>query len=507
MKSKLMFAGVLVSTMAAALLVGCGAEQQSLGFCETIQTNEQTYTNSLRHDETDAAHEIATLWSHLSTRAPESVRVDVESLRDSWIAVAKSGSDRADFSASARDQVVIFVEETCDIPALRADAQVSQTPTAEPEPIRYVDPGTGYLRHGDFLYKGTYENDRKQPGAGPITFFGVNFGEVKVDARLLFPAADVVSQRWTVAGKTGSQYAAGIVETRIASSGLDPMQYVLSIVKLDLTSGLPVVASNVEWSRSGCERAYFRVMGSYSDTFAFTEYRPGETGACNQYQYQIGVNASTGEKKWEVDVAWDESVFGTLVGATFYETGRFGNTKCYTYSGIDIATGKQLWAFDSAKHIVIDGHCRDKPARAHSDEIIQIGDNGRFSDFYRLLDIRTGVERPLAVDQLFTDPIAGYGLTAFVDLGIRIYDTTSGDVIYEVARDRVIALKATPKALFAGRLFLETSDQFLEIDVKSGEIVRETRSNLPLFVVDNYVYFDNGKLVPLSEVNSYRTTL
>lgn len=524
MTTKLIFTSLVLSALTGSLLVGCGAEQPWANFCDIISANESQYEKTIHDAEgagdndlihsPDAIHGATEFWSQLEGVAPEKIKGAVASLRSSWHAHEKASIDKPNSRASengsfASDhiaQVKLFVQKECGVtgpnPSAR-EPQVKETPIAVPKVPGYLSPGsTSYLVAGDFMYKTSLLNPPPVPGGGPQTFFGVYFGDVHVDAKSMFPTDDVVSQHWTVTGKADEQYVVGIVETRIASSGLEPMKFVLSAVKLDLESKQAVVSAKNELSVSECKGAYGHVVGSYSDTFAFTEYRPGDGGKCNGTQFQKGIDAGTAKVRWEADTAWKDAAFGTLVGVSSTKTARY-NRECYTYTGIDIATGEDSWVFDSATQAVVDGYCFTADFNTLEGGIARIG-NKFPGSFLGYIDIRTGERRTVIEPLAHFDPITKYAVMVDYKGPVTVYDTVTGNSIYEITDERRRALGANSQGLFGGRLFLTTSDQYLEIDTKTGDIVSETQSVLPLMVVNGYVLFSDGKLIPFADVNTYR---
>jgi hypothetical protein len=186
---------------------------------------------------------------------------------------------------------------------------------------------------------------------------------------------------------------------------------------------------------------------------------------------------------------------------------------------LSVSTGAVLWTFDSHSVLVDrvcgqigitdfvgNGAAYDGRSQLGLAYHVKVDYSDVTADFDAITGKKIFIREPL---QLF-DPMTRYAVVYGQDfgagrtLGIVVYDTATGDTIYSMDVAKAVSLDAAPVGIMDGRLFLKTSDQSLEIDVKSGEVLSESLGAYPVAVAGKYAYFTNGELVPLSQVDSYR---
>ena len=522
--------------MTGMLLTACAVTRDSATYCETVATHKDRYLNSMSQAAEGSLGDLLTglsaigdlknMWVALAEVAPEEIRIDTEAVRDAWIAQEKAAANgdvggaliSGLLNSGSMSRVDSYIRDNCDIDSSNASPE---TPTSElAEPTVHLDPGGGWDVLGDLLVKGGYTQGQSLASRGPVSVFGVEFGEVAIDAVTLFPVEDIRSQSWTVAGKMGRQYVVGLVETRVAAKGLDPEEFVMSLVTLDLDSGVTSIRGQHEIASSACDVAYGPLVGSYGDVIALEQFFPSSSGECNQQVFVYGYDALTGKRVWEKDAWLASLVYEAITVANSVPTGRYG-AACITYRGVDVATGRDTWVFDAGKQAVIDGYCGSTgivdyvgngaaySRRSQHDYSVHVS-VAHAREMSRDFDARTGAQITVIQPFQYFDPLTKYGLMYGQSFGsgredgLIVYDTVSGKTIYEIDVERMTSLDARAEALFGGRLFLTTSDQHLEIDAKSGDIVSESNSAYPIALVGEYAYFSNGKLVPISQVNDYR---
>jgi hypothetical protein len=458
-----------------------------------------------------AIGDLQTMWDELAEVAPPDIKADTEAVRDAW-------EEQMDAAVTGDFQAILGNALLASGPMGRVDAFIKDNcefaeALAPIEEVDNTEPGLGYGILGDILARGFGDESPGMTGVmGAVEVFTPEAGPQLVDAESLYPAEAVVSQRWTVAGTPGSSYLVGMVEIRHPASGLDPETWETRMVAVDIRVAPMEVTAENEIVSAPCDEMTSDVTGSRADAVA-TQIRL-ECGFQAETMVH-GFNPLSGRELWTVDGWQAAEAIGSVVAGNYSVLGP--DRHCFAYWGIDTVTGRELWRVDGSQ-IAVEGRTCEEfgiydivygagyPNRSQLGHSWHLGASYSEQDF----DFEVDGGEPLLIRQPFEwfDPVTGYA--AVRGDGIHVYDPATGETIFEVDADRTEALGARPAALIGGRLFLDTTDQHLEIDVESGEIVTESavRIGYALGVLgEQWAYFPDGVLVPFDEINDYRAAV
>ncbi|MEZ3160502.1 hypothetical protein AB1K54_08115 [Microbacterium sp. BWT-B31] len=391
-------------------------------------------------------------------------------------------------------------------------AQVAPTPSATPTPSRPLSlaPGEGYLVMGDLLVDGDAQGsdvaDRVQ---GPVRVFTPETGELLVDAAQLLGADEVTGQTWTLAGLDDASYLVGLVEVREPASGLDPEQWVTSLVSVGVREHTGRVVARVPVVTASCEDAAWgwTLAGSGGDAVAAGVSLRDDVRCESDEKYTAAWSTTTGEVIWRVDGV---SPAGSALGTILSWDDDPLDASCERVIGRAVVDGRELFRYSGAEHRV-EKRCTvsipDADLSAVFESQAQKGriwtvdvdfdDDDAQSVSY---DARTGEQLQVRQPVVAYDPATGMALAVGWDptrserRGLEVYDTRSGATAFTMDEERYQDLNVRPLSLVEGMLYLETSDQTLAIDVETGAVVDDAVVVHPLAVMGDYVYLSDGGL-------------
>lgn len=392
--------------------------------------------------------------------------------------------------------------------------QSAPRPTATPKPSLLLAPGEGYSVLGDILVDGDVEgSDVADRVNGPVKVFTPETGGFVVDAAELLSAAEVVRQAWTIVGPAGETYLAGLVETRVPASGLDPERWETSLISVGVREDTGELLAEVPIVTATCASAVRpdTLAGSGVDVVAASVSMENDVRCASEEKYTAAWNLRTGAVQWRQDGV---TPAGETLDTVLSWDADPADTRCDRVTGRAVADGQVLFVYSGAEHRVDKYRCTvsvpDHDLSAVFESQAQKGwlwtvdidfdDDDAHSVSY---DARTGeprhVRQPVvAYDATTGAAVAvGWDPTRRVDRGLEVYDVRTGETLFSLDQDRYDDLDAHPLSLVAGVLYLDTSDQRLAIDVSTGDVVADDVDVYPLTVVGDFVYLSDGTLQPL----------
>lgn len=395
-------------------------------------------------------------------------------------------------------------------PTLTPGTTTSRTPApaapqrAETIPLesgRWTPVGPVLFSQSSSIHDGTVEGS-------PVVLVP-NLGEFELDAAALLPDEEVVDSAFTYvgenqAGADGEVVLAGLATVRVPASGLDPEHFVNVVLGLSLDESGPGLVTRTEIFSGPQRSAWF--SGSTADGFIAvnidqTYYLTPEQGAVTAQL--VGVDVENGRKVWEradsLEVSFGEQ---TLLAIEDY----FGEACAQAAEGIDVATGDTVWRIAPVAFL-------GNPSGWECDIVHDDGRSGPFGyvypakgqgldDVYDLVRVADGnrAQLPRAVNNVplgldIFDPVAPMAMAAgfFSETGLIVFDTGTGDVVYEIDATRAKSLALTAESLFGGLLYLKTTDEQIVVDVQSGEEIGEW-SVYPVAQVGDYTLLSDDTL-------------
>ncbi|GEM_PF-2479089 len=521
----------LAVTVGAGVLAGCssGPERSVQAFCSTMDEHEQAYLDQMAAAQgeglagiftaTSAIGDLERMWADLADVAPADVQGDVEAVRDAWRKQEDAAAD-GDWQASVvtgllnagpMGRVDAYVRENCDAGGGSAaagpvDAAPEPEATVSAAPTLDLAPGEGWRAVRDVLLDGRTEPNG---AVGPVEVFTPLTGPVSIDAASLLPG-EVVSQVWELTGAPGQSYFTGLVVTRHAADGLTPEHWVGTVAAVDFREGAPSIVRTQDVIDADCDPSSYRVAfhGDDTDTVLLSHTVVG--GSCSDDEWStVALDPLTGETLW---TRAGRVASATPGSALFFDPApgydNDGNP-CETAVGVVPTTGQELFSY------VTEGRTENGPC-----ESVTLTDDGggawgtdhgafwRLSTEYAVegaaaaFDARTGAVVPLT-EQPFDawDPGSRLGVTTS-DTGLDVIDPATGASVFAISRDDYDRLGIRLRSIVNGQVYLESTDQEMQIDALTGQVVSTTATPYPVGVVDDYAYLSDGTLVPLADIHA-----
>jgi hypothetical protein len=371
-------------------------------------------------------------------------------------------------------------------------AASSPTPTVAPVPTRFQlpEPERWHV-YGEALYRVVDESHVEffLPGEGVVTknvpdFRGLVDAEVTVysDAVFTGPVDDL-------------RFVAAAVR-RTPASGLDPESY--AAVLLSTASGTPGLHEVQLWPVNPPAASRFELAPT-SERAVVAVTQVGDLTL--EGDRVTGVEVDSGQVLWSYAGAETDDTAMMIETAVVYvhrdEPGHFSTRGCWDALGVEIATGDILWTGDLDPCTYWSGGTEDY--------IAANGQGGQYHLYDRVTGtplLGWGIEGAYNGNILF-DPIGrfgvGVGYTEQRDV-LRVFDTTSGDVVLSFAPDEVDELGLRVVQIWAGKLYAHTTDQSLVLDARTGDVLADEFTWYPLLAVAGWTLYSDG--VVTSDVRS-----
>jgi hypothetical protein len=321
--------------------------------------------------------------------------------------------------------------------------------------VEFFTPGIGIR---SFSYP-SFDSLQDSQSLSGIT--GVQFtGPVK---KLLFTAVAV--QRKPASGTTAESYS--LVSISEAPGGTPVIHQLWNLVDPTYDT------FEVSTASSGASIGVFQSSGSSE----------------GDHDLVAGVNLATGTVAWRYDNAQsnDKPMLDTMLVMVDTVQG-FSITGCWDGSGVDIATGKVLftttlepcsyWSTGYQNYTIGAGQGND----------------------YRVYDRITGtpllgwVAQGAYNGSLRYDPIGHLGVTGDYDWNqdLRVFDTSTGNVVYTMPLSQVEALRLEAVTIWDGKVYANTTDAMTVLDGRTGKVLANSVSWYPLVGVGGWTLYSDG---------------
>lgn len=408
------------------------------------------------------------------------------------IALALAGAALTSCSAP-QQQASVTQEPASAAPAVTTDPP---TPTETPTPtMAATNIGADYTPFGHFLIKSRgAERDWVDV---PTEFYVVGTGPVTVAASTLLPGKEITAEAYTSVGTEAKPMIAGAVEYRAPASGLEPEKYVTVLLAIDPATADAVKQTEV--LRQDTKNHPQNLTGSRTGTeVAFSVY----TGISDAPGKTMAYDVMSGKKLWERNGFGHANVFGAL---TIMGDGKpVAGGKCPRATGVDVATGRDLFSVDFSDLNPAD--C-GRPAIGSSafgtfdpgmsEKLLYVRISGSTSKPSAFNAI-TGAPVQLPAGLLAADPrsslVVGQPSGTQDPKPFIVTDAATGDVKYTLDAARVGKLQASVDSLYAGKLYLKTTDQHPVVDVATGKTIIDNAPRYPVGAVDSWTYWSDGTL-------------
>ncbi|MDQ0733202.1 hypothetical protein [Arthrobacter sp. B1I2] len=373
---------------------------------------------------------------------------------------------------------------------------VTPSPAAQPTMV-----GTGYSEFGNFLIKRSGFTDIKPSIDGEADLYVIGKGKVVLSAKALLPGKAVSAQSYTSIGSMEKPLIAGIVQYRQPASGLDPEKYVSVLLVIDPATSS--VLKETEVLRDDTEFGVAKnLTGSNGNVVSFYFNAPqNDDGITRAY------DAMSGKMLWERPGFTTASVTGAVALQSVGPGFNSGGDPCYKATGVDIATGKDLW---NVNYIDVARGCSNinigwtskggmTVGRAVGMKYVHVSGE-QDSNFNALTGAAVTLPDQVASVDPLSSLVAGSPAHAYIDSApLIVTDAASGDEKFTLDAERVKQLNAQVEALHGGKLYLKTTDQHPVVDIATGKTIEDNAKRYPICVVRQRTYWSDGMLEPTTK--------
>lgn len=176
----------------------------------------------------------------------------------------------------------------------------SSAPPASSAAAGVLTPAGYWEQFGPFLRETGYsEGPPVAPdefaSQGPTTVYLPGTGELALDAAALLPGEEIAHEEYTYGYHDGEPFIAAALTIREAASGLQPEQYVDTVLAIEPSRELRVLG-RTEVRRG--EEQVFRIVGSSSSGVVAVQHNPSVFGIVHDAPEAAGVDAIRGEVVW-----------------------------------------------------------------------------------------------------------------------------------------------------------------------------------------------------------------
>ena len=364
-------------------------------------------------------------------------------------------------------------------PSPTAPSSSTPTPTPTPTPTSaHLDEPASWRVYGDSLYRTTRDGiEFFTPGIGARSFSYPDFDPLE-STQNLSVITDVV-----FTGPVDDLMFAAAGIQRTPAVGTTPERYALVSISA-VPGGSPKV--HPLWALANPTYDSVRLSFTSSGTVVGV-YQ--SSGSSDDHEVVAGVDLKTGKVTWRYDDAESDNrpMIDTMLVMIDQVEG-FSVTGCWDGYGVDIATGDVLF------RTTLD------PCSYWSTGVDDYSIGAGQGNDYRIYDRVTGAPLLGWVDQgaynggLRYDPIRHLGVTGDYNWreDLRVFDTSTGQVVYSMPLAQVEDLYLTAVVIWDGKVYATTTDAMIVLDGRTGEVLADDVDWYPLTGVGGWTLYSDG---------------
>jgi hypothetical protein len=355
----------------------------------------------------------------------------------------------------------------------------SATPIAPQAPtFAYLDEPASWSIYGDSLYRSDRDGvEFFTPGVGLSSYAYPDFEPLE--------KTDNLSIRTAVSftGPVDDLVFAAVGYQRTPASGTTPEREALVMISAPV-GGVAEVFELWELANSTYDQA------SISSTSSGHVVGIAQTSGSSDDPDRIaGVNLETQEIIWKYEDAETEnySMIDTMLIMVDQVDG-FSITGCWNSYGVDIATGEVVFSTTTEE-------CSYWGAQYENYTVgYSLGKDSRVHDRVTGAPLLGWAKQTVSNGGLRYDPISHLGVTGDQRWGeeLRVFDTTTGEVLYTMPLDQVQALYLDARVIWDGKVFATTTDAMIVLDGRTGEVLADSVEWYPLLGIGGWTLYDDG---------------
>gem|GEM_PF-6835238 len=376
------------------------------------------------------------------------------------------------------------------------EAVESHTPTPAPVTIDFADPnewaavGTVLARSVSSQGIGAF------PGEG-TRIYVPGVGELAVNAADIFPGATIVDEKYASTGDDAVRIVVAAIE-EMPGSGLTPAHHHARMASYSLETGTWTELSIPSWDS---DRLEITMIGGSPQGVVLVQLWDDEA---SESLPAYGIDAHTGAIVWQQDGWLSSPTFGSVA------IGESRTSNCEIVKGIDIASGKTLWSFDTRKIKTDSGQkCASTSIGDGSVWGTWLEGLSEFDAIHhvsfeygpeRWYDAHTGERLSDETDDARAyDPI---GRLAFIDRdglanddddNVRVVDVVTGKAVWKLDDETRHKLNFRVDALYNKKLYAHTENGTVIVDLATGDD-SQTWSRYPRAEVGTWIWWSDGTL-------------
>jgi hypothetical protein len=374
---------------------------------------------------------------------------------------------------------------------------VTSSATAEQAVDRRFQAEAGLAILGHFLTDHPDHEDQDSSVSGVGSFSVPGQEPVLVDAQVMFPDREVITQMYTSAGTAAEPIIVGAIQSRVPAQGLDEEKFKTSVVSLDPLT-LEILQEIEALSFEGWDKPAAALIGGEGSVVTLQHSEQAANIKEDPYAdivvYATGYDVLSGERVWRKELGSAYDQLGAL--ATINLTGKVHGQYDHPCSAVDVlntATGEVLISRDQLE---LSDHC------GGSIDVEKIG-----SKFMRIsadiktlkIDASTGqqVHFPTRVVHVDEDQLIAGGLRGYEgedDYTLDFMDMKNGKILWTLPASKVRNLNASLKAIHEGVAYISTTDATISVDARTGEGIEDIVTEWPYASVAGWSYWTDGTL-------------